>query len=235
MPADTDQLQAARRLLAGAFHGVLSTQSLECPGYPFGSVTPYALDYAGLPILLLSHLAQHSRNLAADPRCGLTLLADDGGDVQQRARLSAIGAMEPAEPAEVAARYLRYYPHARPYFEALGFRFWRFCPLRLHWNGGFATARWFDAGRIVRPNPFPPGQETALLDHLNRDHGATLRRHLARAGVATAADGPPVITVGIDAAGIDLRQADRLYRLRLAREIADPGMAREILSEMARN
>lgn len=53
--------------------GVLSTHSQAHPGYPFGSVVPYCLDNVGFPLLLLSHLAQHTRNLMAEPRCALTL------------------------------------------------------------------------------------------------------------------------------------------------------------------
>ncbi|MFM1891417.1 MAG: hypothetical protein RLZ44_494 [Pseudomonadota bacterium] len=230
---DNEQSRAARQLLSGAFHGVLSTHSLEHPGYPFGSVGPYALDQAGMPVFLLSHLSQHTRNLEHDPRCGLTLLQGGAGDVQQRGRLSAIGDVEAADPAKVAARFLRYYPQARLYLEELGFRFFRFRPLRFHWNGGFATARWFGANRVLRANPFTAEQETALLEHMNRDHADAVHSYLAAAGVAPL-PGEAVIMSGIDAEGIDLRQADRLYRVPLTSEVGDLLQAREVLTAMAR-
>jgi putative heme iron utilization protein len=230
---DDQPSRAARQLLSSALHGVLSTHSLEHPGYPFGSVGPYALDQQGLPVFLLSHLSQHTRNLGQDPRCGLTLLEPGPGDVQQRGRLSAVGDVEAADPSTVAARFLRYYPQARMYFEELGFRFYRFRPLRFHWNGGFATARWFGANRILRANPFSADQEAAIVAHMNRDHPAALRRYLDGSGAGPLSD-DAVSLVGIDAEGMDLRQGDRLYRVVLAQEIHDPGQARTVLSAMAR-
>lgn len=73
MSADESLLARAQSLWAGRFQGVLSTHSQAHPGYPFGSVVPYCLDNVGFPLLLLSHLAQHTRNLMAEPRCALTL------------------------------------------------------------------------------------------------------------------------------------------------------------------
>ncbi len=88
-------IDTARRLWAGAFRGALSTHSVSHPGYPFGSVVPYCLDREGLPLLLLSHLVQHSKNLAADSRCGLLLTESGAEDVQQQARLSVIADCKP--------------------------------------------------------------------------------------------------------------------------------------------
>jgi putative heme iron utilization protein len=65
----------ARRLLLAAKAGVLSTLSLDVPGFPFGSVVPYCLDRGGLPLILVADIAQHTRNLLADPRASLTVPA----------------------------------------------------------------------------------------------------------------------------------------------------------------
>ena len=231
---DEDPAAAARQLLAGTFRGVLSTHSLEHPGYPFGSLVPYALDWAGLPVLLLSHLSQHTRNLQADRRCGLTVVEPGRGDAQQLSRLSAVGDIEPADPDEVAARHLRYYPQARMYFEQLGFRFFRFRPSRFHWNGGFATARWFGSDRVLRTNPFASDQEDAILYHMNRDHAAAVRHYLGKV-LSGPLDPEPVIMVGMDAEGVDLRQADRLYRIPLPHRVDNPSEARAVLVAMARD
>ena len=132
MKSADDQAHAARQVLAGTFHGVLSTHSLEHEGYPFGSVVPYALDQDGLPLLLLSHFAQHTKNLDADGRCGLTVVESGAGDVQGRGRLSTVDDVTPSDPGADSERYFRYFPHAGMYFEQLGFRFYRFTPLRFH-------------------------------------------------------------------------------------------------------
>ena len=79
----------ARRLFLQQSFGVLSTISLDVPGYPFGSVTPYCADRQCRPVIYISRIAQHTRNVLADPRVSLTILEHgDSDDVQARGRLT---------------------------------------------------------------------------------------------------------------------------------------------------
>lgn len=231
MQTGDDQARAARRLWAGTFDGVLSTHSLEHAGYPFGSVVPYVLDQGGRPLFLLSHLSQHTRNIDVDPRCGLTVAEAGVNDVQQRSRLSAVGEVLAIDGGDDAQRYFDYFPHSRMYFEQLGFRFYRFQPMRFHWNAGFATARWFGAGRILQDNPLELAVLHRIVGHMNADHRVALRAYL---GDRVAGDVQEAVEmVGIDAEGIDLRLADRLFRVDLPRPIHNAEDARAILVEMA--
>lgn len=225
-----DHARTARALLAGRLHGVLSTHSLEHEGYPFGTLVPYILGQDGQPLVLLSHLSQHTKNIDADPRCGLVVIEDGDGDVQQFGRLSAVGTLAPCDDPD-AERYFRYYPAARDYFEHLGFRFYAFAPLRFHWNGGFATARWFANDRLIRANPLTPEQQLRVITHMNSDHADALRAYLVDS--IDLPESATALMVGVDADGIDLRVGDRLYRVGLPREIASPDEAREVLVEMA--
>ncbi len=227
------QASSARQLWAGGFVGVLSTHSLDLPGYPFGSVVPYCLGADGAPLFLLSHLSQHTKNLAADGRCSLTVSARGEGDVQQLARIVAIGDVEPL-PTERGQRYLRYFPQSEFYLRELNFRFYRLEPRRFHFNNGFATARWFGIDRIVRANPLAADEETAILDHMNQDHQQALQSYFRQTGVSLElADDSIISLVGMDAEGIDLLQGERLRRLALPRPISDRQAARELLIEMA--
>ena len=63
----------ARALVERARTGALSTHSRQQPGYPFGSVAPYAPDERGRPVFLISGLALHTKNLEADPRASLLI------------------------------------------------------------------------------------------------------------------------------------------------------------------
>ncbi len=231
MTESNQQAAAARQVLAGSFNGVLSTHSLELAGYPFGSVVPYVLDQEGLPLLLLSPLSQHTKNLEADIRCGLTVVAEGEGDIQQRGRLSAVGNITPSGVDADVERYFRALPHTQPYLEQLGFRFYRFTPLRFYWNGGFATARWFGTDRILRANPLSPEAQRRIIAHMNQDHTDALRTYLRV--IDGTEDEHDVVMIGIDAEGIDVRVADRLRRIPLLRPIASPAEAREVLVEMA--
>jgi len=210
-PDRAESLAAARRLWTGRFQGVLSTHSVAHPGYPFGSVVPYCLDQEALPIFLLSHLAQHSRNLEADPRCALTLAEPTTCDVQQSNRLTCIGdcAQVPPEDLPAASRYFRYFPDSRTYYKKLNFRLFRLVPVAFHYNGGFATARWLGTERILRQSPLGEEPERALIRWIEKHHPAVLHAHLpAEPEVRTR---PRV--VGVDPRGIDLRLGERLMRL----------------------
>src|SRR5262249_30585088 len=93
-PASEAAGRAARALLAAESVGVLSTISVHRPGFPYGSVPPYALPPQGAPLLLLSRLAAHTKNLAADPRSCL-FVGDRSAaeDPQAGARISLLGRM----------------------------------------------------------------------------------------------------------------------------------------------
>lgn len=228
MNAGEEQARSARHLFAGTFYGVLSTHSVEHSGYPFGSVVPYVPDRNGNPLMLLSHLSQHTRNLDADGRCSLTVMEPGEGDVQTRARLSALGDVSAADPSEEMQRYFAYLPQTRVYYEQLGFRFYRFRPRRFHWNGGFATARWFDASRILRASSFDPGTEQQILAQLNRTEAEPFLRALADEvdpDIGLAA-------VGIDGVGLDMRLGDRLRRISLSREVDTAAEAQAVLAAM---
>ncbi len=103
---------------------------------------PYCLDHAGRALLLLSHLAQHTKNLLADPRCGLSVAAAADGDIQQSLRLSCPADCAAVDPADgtIHGRWFRYFPGSRMYFEQLNFRLYRLTPRRFHFNGGFHSS-----------------------------------------------------------------------------------------------
>ena len=110
-----------------------------------GSVTPYALSAGGAPLLLLSRLAAHTRNLTADPRAGL-FVGDRtaAADPQAGARVSLLGQVRPLPGADVAdgrTRYLDRWPKAADYF-ALDFSLWRFDIEEARLIAGFGEIRW---------------------------------------------------------------------------------------------
>ncbi len=205
---DTD-FEAARQLWAGRFQAVLSTQSVAESGYPFGSVVPYCLDHQGRPMLLLSHLAQHTKNLIEDPRCALTV-SEASDDVQQSERLTCVAECAPVAANDVVShqRFFRYYPASRIYHEQLNFRLFLLTPRRFHYNGGFATARWLGTERILRSSPFAE-QEEKLIKQIEAINAARLQTLIDH----PADEDEPVHIAGIDPRGLDLGLGPRLQRL----------------------
>src|SRR5207249_301424 len=130
-----NQAQVARNLVLTESFGVLSTVSLDVPGYPFGSITPYCTDEYCRPIIYINEIAQHTRNILADPRVSLTVIErnSQSDDVQARGRVTCIAnAQRVAEDeAAVRERYFRYFPSAQQYEKTHGFAFFRLELIRL--------------------------------------------------------------------------------------------------------
>src|SRR4051812_732776 len=107
-----DHLTAVRGLLEGQRFGVLSTLSARNGGWPFGSVTAYALGEGGEPILLLSALAEHTRNLMADARASL-FVQEPGVDPQAVGRVTVLGTVESTTNETARERYVAWHPRRR--------------------------------------------------------------------------------------------------------------------------
>jgi heme iron utilization protein len=173
----------ARELLRRCRSGALGSHSVAAPGYPFVTLLPYVLDEACRPLFLLSGLAEHTRNLLADPRASL-LIADGVGGPLQQARLTLIGPVQPVSLSEAGvARYLRYSPESSEYLMLGDFRFFRMEPEKVRYIGGFARMGWADA---VRP--------AAVLDAAAEQVIIARVAHLSPAGVTV---------LGLDFDGLD--------------------------------
>jgi putative heme iron utilization protein len=207
-------IQDIHILWSESFHGLLSTHSVKYPGYPFGSLLPICRDPQGYPLLLIAHLAQHTRNLDANPLCSLTLSEKGDGDVQQLARLTCLASAESISSTSAAERYFRYYPSARLYHKELNFNFYRLTIQQFYYIGGFGSARWFDSSRIVPPSPFPTSQETEILFQLNAQDHRLLKHYLDQQGITPISSTPEA--VGIDPLGLDIREAQQIQRIHFA-------------------
>ena len=224
---------AAQQVLRHHFAGVLSTHSVEYPGYPFGSVVPFCLDESGQPLILISGLAQHTRNIVANPKVALTLLEKVDGNIQQDARLTLLAdAVEVASPEASATRYSRYFPSAQGYHDQLDFRFFRLKVLQLRYIAGFGRMQWLAPHDVLLGNPFTPEREGAMVGHMNEDHADALRRYCEQADIDHI--GKAVAMAGMDGQGMILRVDDCLHFIPFDRPVTTPDQARAVLVEMAR-
>lgn len=135
------------RLVAEAHKvGTLATQSLRHKGYPFASLTPYVLDDLGNPLFLISGLAIHTRNLAADGRASLLIFDDDSlDDPMTGTRLTLMGQVTRAGDDERDAlkpRYLNAHPSAAQWFDFRDFAIYRLTVEDVYIVAGFGTMGW---------------------------------------------------------------------------------------------
>jgi heme iron utilization protein len=221
----------ARRYLRRHRHGVLSTISKKLGGYPFGSVVPCVPDHSARPVIFISRLAEHTKNLDADPRVSL-LVRDTNSDVQDSARLTLIGNAVHANNnlAALEARYLKYVPDAARLVSLGDFSFYQIEPVALRYIGGFGAIHWISA-QDYTPLANTMGEcEADIVTHMNADHAAALRdycRHFKRCQPAA------VTMTGIDYDGFDVRADDELMRFDFDSPVVDAHMARAALVAMA--
>jgi putative heme iron utilization protein len=221
--------QAARRLLLQESHGVLSTHSIDVPGYPFGSVTPYCVDSKCRPVIYISHIAQHTKNIVADPRVSLTVLESNDvcNDVQAQGRLTCLADAVPVgeHESDLRERYFRYFPSARQYEQTHDFAFFRLELVRVRFIGGFGRIYWVEVAEFMLPNPFSATQETRMIQHMNDDHSDALKRY---------AEGQSAVMTGIDGEGFDVLTAAGKMRCSFDTPIRNMEEARQALVAMAR-
>ena len=140
----------------------LATHSAAMPGYPFASAVAFATDEHHRPLVLISRLAEHTRNLARDARASLAVARSLGdGEI---ARASLVGEMHAIDAdARLVERYLRFHPAAERFLQFGDFQFYRFEPKRIRVVGGFAQAGWLDGARLVDTPGLTLAEEEQLL------------------------------------------------------------------------
>lgn len=195
-PPEPSHAERARTLVAGGTRGALSTIGLNPAGTPFGSVVTYGLDTAGNPCFFVSTMAEHTRNLLADPRASLLVVEDTpaGSDPLASGRVTLLGSVaEVTDAAERAASregYLRANPAAF-YVDYGDFLCMRLSVTDIRYVGGFGRMSWVDAAGYAAAEADPLASGAAgIISHMNTDHGEALvalcRRFAGRSDVVSA-------------------------------------------------
>jgi hypothetical protein len=136
----------ARTLVNERRFGVLCTVSKRMPGYPFGSVSAYYVDPHGRPVLLMSAMSVHTKNLQESPHASLLVFAAEAEeDPMSAARVNLMGEVAPVpeeELPEVRAAYLEQYPAAQEWVDFGDMSFYRLTIQDVYYIGGFGVAGW---------------------------------------------------------------------------------------------
>ena len=226
----------ARALVRGAERASLAT---SLPGEdgprPYASLVLVAADHDASPLLLLSDLADHSRNLAADPRVALLFDGTAGWrEPLAGPRVSLLGRAERAPAPRLKARFVARHPGAAVYAGFADFHVYRVAVERAHLVAGFGEIHWLDAEAVLfEAQSAAPlaAAEAEILDHMNSAHGpavGAIARHLL------GQTGDDWTLVGLDPEGADLRRGNRLVRIDFDRAVTDPESARAVLVELTR-
>lgn len=230
-----DNRQALRQVVRACRKAALATLLPEPEGgaTPYASLVTVAVDHDLAPILLLSQLADHTRNLGADPRVSLLFDGSDGHpNPQTGPRATLQGVAAPSDDPRLRARFLARHPAAAQYAGFGDFAVYRVAPQRIHFVGGFGRAVWFDApfGQDPAAAAAVAEAEAAIVAHMNADHVPALRRMAQRLG----GTGDDWIMTGIDCDGCDLAGGDMFLRQPFDRPIDGAAAARATLAALAK-
>src|SRR5580704_1509611 len=218
---DFDAADLARSLLRRSRQGALATL-MAGSGDPYCSLVNVASHADGSPILLISRLALHTKNILADARVSLMLDERAQGDPLEGSRIMLAGRAEEAgedEAAILRQRYLNAHPSAEVFVNFKDFSFFRVRPTAAHLVAGF--------GRIVdlKPEQFLTDisdarplleAEQGAIDHMNADHRDTMNLYATKLLGAEAADW---CCTGADPDGLDMQAGRRTLRLDFPQRI----------------
>lgn len=144
MTSTSDLARTAQQLLASQNQGTLATQSIKHPGFPFCSLMPYSLSESDMPLLLISSMATHTRNLKANPNASLLVAAPSHAPMT-KGRATLIGIVEKIpEPDVHSARqvYLADHPESERWIDFGDFGFYQLRVIDTYVVAGFGTMGW---------------------------------------------------------------------------------------------
>ncbi len=233
--ADFDPSRLARSLLRRSRQGALATL-MAGSGDPYCSLANVASFADGSPILLISRLAVHTKNILDDSRVSLMLDERADGDPLEGARIMLAGKAEEASGDDVAVlcrRYLNAHPSAEAFVDFKDFSFFRIKPAGLHLVAGF--------GRII---DLKPGQfmtdisdaaalleaEQGAVEHMNADHREAMNLYATKLLGAEAADW---CCTGCDPDGIDMQAGPNTLRLDFPERVTSGAELRKMLVQLA--
>jgi heme iron utilization protein len=173
----------ARLLLRRARTAALGTQNLD-PTAPYVSLANIATDPQGRPIIFISKLAWHTRNLLAEPKGSLMVSEIPGeGDALTGPRVTIMGRFETVPATEIAERYAHHHPAARGYLDFPDFSFWRLIPEKIHAVAGFGRIETMEPDEVfLAENTAASVMASAqgAIAHMNEDHADAIALYAER-------------------------------------------------------
>jgi putative heme iron utilization protein len=226
----------ARQFLRSTHSGILSTFSTKFEGYPFGSVAPFVLDHDCHPIILISNIAEHTKNIIANPKVSLVVFAGTD-DLQANARLTLIGEAIKIDKqdANLRPRYLRYIPQAASYFDMHDFAFYRIQIAHARYIAGFGKMSWMEGVSITPAANQLAEVESRIIEHMNADHTESMKLYCKHFhGIEPS----QVEMLGIDCDGFDVKAIknndELVLRFNFEEHINDAATARAALVAMSK-
>jgi putative heme iron utilization protein len=230
--AEFDPKATAKKLLREGRSGALATL-MQDSGDPYCSLVNVATAADGSPLLLISTLAVHTRNILADPRVSLMIDERKQGDPLEGARIMLLGTAEPIADNDIRRRYLVRQPEAEMYVGFTDFSFYRMMLKGAHLVAGFGRIVDLEPADVLTPTDDAAeliAAEPEIVAHMNEDHAEACRLYATK--LLGAADGA-WRCVGCDPEGMELQIERTALRLPFPQRVRAPGVLRQVLKQLA--
>lgn len=224
----------ARGVMRAVDRAALST-ARRGDAWPYGSLVLVALDHDASALMLLSALAEHTRNLREDPRVSLLFDGTAGYDQPlEGPRVTVLGRAERTVDPRHRDRFMARHPDAASYQGFGDFALYRVVPARAHMVAGFGAVHWIEGAELAldaEDHRALVAAEADIVAHMNGEHADAIDAYAA--GLLGLAGGGWRMT-GIDPEGVDLRRGGSVGRLTFDRPVDSPESARAALVRLAR-
>jgi putative heme iron utilization protein len=230
--AEFDAKAAAKKLLREGRTGALATLMAKS-GDPYCSLVNVATTADGSPVLLLSKLAVHTKNILADDRVSLMLDERKEGDPLQGARVMLMGRATATDDADTRRRYLARQPEAELFAGFGDFNFFRIMLTRAHLVAGFGRIVDLKADEMLTDLASADdlvAAESDIVAHMNSDHADAVRLYATKLMGAPDGDWR---CVGCDPEGLELQLGRAALRLAFPQRITAPVPLRGLLKQFA--
>jgi len=243
--ADPEAAALSRQVIRGSDFAALATNAVGEEGWPYASLVAAACDYDGTPILLMSDLAEHAKNIAADARVSLlfdgTRVDGTGVDAAHLAeapldvpRVTVMGRAVKSKEPRHRARYLARNPAAELFADFGDFHIYALEVARAHLVRGFGKVRWMEAAALLSDLSKAAElieAESEIVAYMNAEHADAVDLY---AGALLGRTGHGWAMTGIDPEGCDLRLDAAVARLAFDQPVLDAGGARTALVALAK-
>jgi putative heme iron utilization protein len=229
--APFDPSGTAKGLIRLTRYGSLGT--LDTEGAPYASLVNVATDVDGRPILLVSRLALHTKNILRDARISLLLSHVGEGDPSAHPRVTIKGRAVAMTDERIRQRFLARHPASVAYAGFADFGFYRIEPERAHLVAGFGRIHDLAPSEILTDITGAESllaAEASAVEHMNEDHGEALALYAVR---LLGEEPGPWRTTGLDPDGIDLMAGDRTARLAFPQRVTEGAALRHTLKLLA--
>ena len=231
----------ARRIYRSVFAGDISTLGREdsrVAGYPFGSVTPFMIDYTGSPVIFTANIAEHSKNALSTTKASLMVRqVARQHQIETGWRLTCVGDLKKITGKDfdrVSESYFRYYPEAKEYEITHEFYLFRLNITVARVIMGFGKISWVEAKDLVMASPFSQEEEKQMIEHMNDTHEPAIKHYLKNLGVSVGDNLVAPRIVAINQLGAVIDYQHHLYFVEFDEMASNVGQARQQLVKLAK-